>query len=144
MRGLLDVNVLVTLFDVDHVFHSRAHECLNVSLKAGIATYPLTENGWVRILSHPRYSAALRVSPAEIIRRLSRFCGVCDHQFWSNAVTLRDSELSVEDRILGSKQITDIYLLGLAVYQKGRMVAFDEGVEVTTVRGADPRHRVVI
>ncbi len=144
MRGLLDVDVLVALFDVDHVFHIRAHEWLEANQALGIATCSLTENGLVRVLSHPNYSTSLRVAPAEMIRRLGIFCGTGDHCFWPDSVTLRDTDLFVGNKILGPKQISDVYLLGLAVNRNGRLVTFDEGVGIGTVRGARNEHLVVI
>jgi Predicted nucleic acid-binding protein, contains PIN domain len=56
MRSLLDVNLLIALLDPDHVFHERAHAWLSSHAAPGVATCPLTENGLVRILSHPSYS----------------------------------------------------------------------------------------
>ncbi len=67
MRALLDVNVLIALFDQDHVFHDRAHLWLEANAAAGIATCPLTENGVVRVISHPKYSSSLRLAPGDVI-----------------------------------------------------------------------------
>lgn len=49
--ALLDVNVLVALFDPGHVHHEPAHEWFAANRSAGWATCPLTGNGLVRILS---------------------------------------------------------------------------------------------
>ena len=46
--------------------------------------------------------------------------------------------------ILGPNQITDVYLLGLAVKNGGRLVTFDRGLPPKAVRGAEPRHMVVL
>ena len=144
MRGLLDVNVLIALFDVDHVFHDRAHEWLAAYASAGIATCPLTENGVVRVLSHPRYSAAMRLAPWDVIDRLNGFCGANDHAFWPDEVSIADSGCFAREQILGSRQITDVYLLGLANKHSGRLVTFDEGIMLSTVRGASRATLLVI
>lgn len=144
MRALLDVNVLIALFDEDHVFHERAHAWLEANDSEGIATCPLTENGLVRLISHPKYSPALRLAPGDVIRRLSGFCEAQDHDFWPDDVSLRDAGLFHGDRILGSRQVSDAYLLGLALKNGGRLVTFDEGITVTTVSSGTAKHLAVI
>ena len=47
-------------------------------------------------------------------------------------------------RILGPNQITDVYLLALAVKNGGRLVTFDRGVPLKAVRNAQARHLVVV
>jgi uncharacterized protein len=144
MRALLDVNVLIALFDEDHVFHNRAHTWLELNSALGIATCPMTENGLVRVLSHPKYSAAFRLAPIDVIERLAEFCAAQNHEFWADTISLRESEHFDAARILGSRQITDLYLLSLAVKNKGQLVTFDQGIEVTAVPLATLSNLVVI
>ena len=144
MRGLLDVNVLIALFDVDHVFHDRAHEWLAANATEGIATCPLTENGVVRVLSHPRYSASMRFAPSDLIDRLNGFRDAHDHAFWPDDVSITDAGCFARGRILGSRQITDVYLLGLATRNSGRLVTFDEGIVLSAVHDAGRENLLVI
>lgn len=144
MRGLLDVNVLIALFDSDHVFHDRAHQWLEENVSLGIATCPLTENGVVRVISHQKYSRILKLAPLEVIGRLNRFCESQDHEFWADDVSIRDLRIFERDRILGSRQITDVYLLGLARSKEGRLITFDEGIAISSVHGAKALHLVRI
>lgn len=144
MRALLDVNVLIALFDQHHIFHDRAHLWLEVNADQGIATCPLTENGVVRILSHPKYSHTSPLTPGDVIGRLDKFCKAQDHAFWPDDVSLTDSTLFPPDQILGTRQVTDVYLLGLAVKQGGRLVTFDEGITLKSVRNATGNNLVVI
>ena len=51
MRALLDVNVLIALIDEKHDFHERAHVWWQARSGDGRASCPLTENGFVRIVS---------------------------------------------------------------------------------------------
>jgi len=67
--ALLDVNLLVALFDPDHVHHDPAHDWFVDSREQGWATCPVTENGVIRILSNLRYSPAAE-SPARTVKRL--------------------------------------------------------------------------
>ena len=55
MIALLDVNVLIALLDPQHVHHDPAHHWFAEHSSAGWATCPLTQNGVLRILGHPRY-----------------------------------------------------------------------------------------
>lgn len=144
MTTLLDVNVLVALFDQDHVFNDAAHRWLEANATSGIATCPLTENGLVRILSHPGYSKHFQLPPGEVIRRLDNFVARQQHRFWKDHLSLRDSAHFVQSRILGSKQLTDIYLLGLALHHGGRLVTFDRNIPLEAVVGASSEHLEII
>ena len=144
MRALLDVNVLVSLFDEDHVFNERAHEWLAANAGRGIATCPHTENGVVRILSHPAYSKVLNLSPARVVGMLSHFTNRQDHEFWPDEISLRDGAIFDVGRLIGHRQVSDVYLLGLAVRRGGRLVTFDDSVGFSVVRGFRPEMLVVI
>lgn len=51
---LLDVNVLIALVDPAHVQHDQAHDWFSRIGRKGFATCPLTENGLIRIVGHPK------------------------------------------------------------------------------------------
>ena len=142
MRSLLDVNVLVALVDPDHTFHDRAHAWL--SSGRPIATCPLTENGLVRVISNPNYSKAVQFRPGQIVDILVAFAARQDHEFWPDDVSLRDPGVVDPTRILGARQVTDIYLLALAVAHRGCLVTFDETVNRAAVPKARPSHLCVI
>jgi hypothetical protein len=67
-----------------------------------------------------------------------------DHEFWPDDVSITDADVFDHSRILGPNQITDLYLLALAVKRDGRLVTFDRGIPLSAVRGAEARHLVVI
>ena len=69
-RALLDVNVLLALLDGDHVDHGRARDWLTAEISSGWASCAITENGFVRVITQPRYPSP--ISPAEAIDRLAR------------------------------------------------------------------------
>ena len=62
--------------------------------------------------------------------------------FWPDDVSLTDAEVFKHNELLGPKQITDRYLLALAVRNKGRFVTFDQGIRPTGVVGAAAEHLV--
>lgn len=144
MRSLLDVNVLIALFDPDHVFHQRAHIWWAANATDGWASCPITESGFVRIMSQPTYSARVRFSPTELIERLAIFAQQTNHEFWADSISIRDSQLFARDRIHSSRQITDIYLLALAKTRNARLTTFDEAVPLSAVLGALGQNLVTI
>lgn len=133
--ALLDVNVLVALFDPDHVHHELAHDWFADHRANGWATCPVTENGVVRVLGNPHYGAAL-TRPAELIDRLRQFCATANHTFWSDAVSLHDEKIFKVTFVRGHRQLTDVYLLGLAVKMGGCLASFDRTIPIGSVVGA--------
>ena len=144
MRALLDVNFLIALFDSDHVAHSRAHQWWQKESHHGWASCPLTENGFIRILSGTGYKKARQFKPSELISLLFQFASQTDHKFWPDTVSFCDSKVFADDRIHSSNQLTDIYLLALATENMGRLVTFDERIVVTPVRRASLRNLCVV
>lgn len=142
MRVLFDVNVLIAIVDEEHVHHWIAHEWWAANLSAGWATCPLTENGLARIMSQSGYKN--RVTTTFAIDLLAEQIGEADHVFWPDDISLRDNTRFDPSRILGPGQITDVYLLALAVKNGGRLATLDRSVPLRAVRGAEPRHLAVI
>lgn len=142
MRALLDVNVLVALADPDHAFHDRAHAWLQPGRP--VATCPLTENGLVRVISNPNYSKTMQFRPKQIVDILVAFAARQDHEFWPDDISLRDPAVVDPTRILGARQVTDIYLLALAVAHRGCLATFDETVNRAAVAKARPDQLCVI
>jgi toxin-antitoxin system PIN domain toxin len=138
MRGLLDVNVIIALLDPDHAFHERAHTWWASNQNHGWASCPLTENGVVRIMSHPGYSRKVQFTPADLIDRLRQFAAQSDHEFWPDDISLRDEKIVTAERIHSSRQLTDLYLLALAMMHQGRLVTFDRGIPLSGVPHAKP------
>lgn len=142
MRALLDVNVLIALLDADHLHHASAHAWLAANIETGWASCPLTQNGCIRILSQPAYPGALPA--AAVATRLATATATRWHQFWPDAISLLDRERIDHTRILSPRQITDVYLLALAVHNDGRFVTFDRGIPLAAVPDARADHLVTI
>jgi toxin-antitoxin system PIN domain toxin len=141
-RRLLDVNVLIALLDQDHASHRIARERFRANAKAGWASCPLTQNGCVRIMSNPGYPNPLSI--ADVMSRLSLATSHPQHEFWPDDVSLLDERVADATRIHGPRQITDLYLLALAVRHGGAFVTFDGSVATNAIRGADKRHLIVL
>jgi uncharacterized protein len=138
-RALLDVNVLIALLDDAHVFSRRANEWLDAAPRR-IATCPIVENGVIRIMSAPAYSATHRASPEQVADGLKALTKALDHEFWPDDASLLDESLFDFSRLHGHRQITDAYLLALAVRRGGALASFDAALPLSAVRGAAKRH----
>ena len=134
MRALLDVNILIALLDENHVHHAAASDWLAECIGLGWASCPLTQNGCIRILSRPRYPNALGVG--EAMERLQAAVSTQHHRFIADDISLLDDTVVNRRRLSGPRQVTDIYLLVLAVAHGARMVTLDKSVPLSAVRGA--------
>ena len=141
MRSLFDINMLVALSDPGHIHHALAFAWWNDNQDDGWASCPLTQNGFVRVLSGSRYPRARRF--ADAMAQLGGQVGLSSHVFWPDDVSIADPAVFDHGWLLGPNQITDAYLLALAVKNAGRLVTLDRGVPLRAVRGAQDRHLVV-
>ena len=133
MTYLLDVNVLIALIDPAHVGHEAAHVWFLGGGSAAWATCPITENGVIRIIGNPRYpnSVGSPAAAAPIVARLRARPG---HEFWNDDISLVDSTLVNAGHIATPGQVTDTYLLALAVARNGRLATFDRRLSTRAVR----------
>lgn len=141
-RALLDIDVLLALLDGDHVDHRRTHEWLEAGMDGGWASCALTENGFVRVISQPRYPSP--ISAAEAIDLLQRARDGGPHEFWACDISLLDARIVDRTRLHGPRQVTDAYLLALAVAHGGHLVTFDRSIAVSAVAGATRGHLTVL
>lgn len=142
MRALLDVNVLIALLDAAHVHHQRASQWLAQELNYGWASCPLTQNGCLRIMAQPAYPQRLPL--AAVAQRLAQAAATPMHLFIADDYSLLDEGSVHWPQLLGHRQVTDAYLLGLAVRHKCRFVSFDARVQWTLVPDAQARHLLVL
>ena len=142
MRALFDVNVLIALHDSDHVHHTRAGEWLDAHSPSGWASTPLTQNGCLRIMAQPAYPQALPL--AAVAQRLGQAAATPAHLFIADDYSLLDADSLHWPQLLGHRQVTDAYLLGLAVRHGCRFVSFDARVNLAAVPGAKAEHLWVL
>jgi len=132
--SLLDVNVLIALCDGRHEHHLAAAQWFVDNAAAGWASCPLTQNGAIRIMSTPAYPGARPVS--QVLAQVKTLCASAQHHFWPDAVSLTDDAILNPAHLLGHRQLTDAYLLALAVHNGGQFVTLDGAVPLQAVHGA--------
>ena len=133
--GLLDVNMLIALSWPSHLHHGAAHAWFSRNARNGWATCPLTQSAFVRISSNPKIIPEA-VTSNEALDMLRQIVSQKHHTFWPDDVTLLDE--CVPTRLLiGHRQVTDAYLLGLAMRHGGRLVTLDKGVSALAPPGSD-------
>ena len=142
MRGLLDVNVLIALLDADHSVHASARQWFAAHAQDGWASCPITQNGCLRVMSHPGYPSPLPIRA--VAERLAQATANASHAFWPDDVSLLDARVADPARIHGPRQVSDLFLLALAVKNRGRLVTFDRSIPIDAVRGAEKKHLLVI
>lgn len=142
MRALFDVNVLIALHDRDHVHHVRAAQWFEDHIQHGWATCALTQNGCLRIMGQPGYSSPQPISM--LVSMLQTSTRTEHHAFWSDEISLLDPLQFQHGHIHSARQLTDLYLLALAVKNQGRLVTLDQRIPISAVRGATTAHLVVL
>ena len=131
---LLDVNVLIALIDPGHVQHDAAHDWFEELGQRAWATCPLTENGVLRIVGHKNYPNSPG-SPAAVAPLLIGLCALPGHAFWPDDISMIAAAEFEPERLLSSSQVTDSYLLALAVRHKGKLATLDRRLVVDAVPG---------
>ena len=139
--ALLDVNVLVASVDEEHVAYRRVHAWLREAAGKTWATCALTQSGFVRIVSNPAFHRhAVRVT--EALDMLRGITGRPGHRFWTMDVPFTDGLQPFQERLVGHQQITDAYLLGLAIKNRGHLVTLDRGIEA--LAGSKLAHYITV
>jgi uncharacterized protein len=132
MKGyLLDTNVLIALLWPSHAQHDLAVKWFARHRGKGWATCPLTEAGFVRIVSNPAFSRDA-VTPREAAGLLAANTAAKDHAFWPDELPFAQAVAFTGARLVGHQQVTDAYLLGLALRRGGVLATLDERIAALT------------
>ena len=121
---LLDVNVLIALVDPAHVHHDQAHDWFSRAGRKSFATCPLTENGLIRIVGHPKYPNSPG-PPSAVLQSLVAIRGLAGHTFWPDKVSVADPAYFASGLLSSHARVTDSYLLALAHANGGRLATMD-------------------
>ena len=127
-ENLLDLNVLIALTDDSHQHHERARNWLESCGQESWGICPLTEAGYVRVTTNPAAHTGARTlaKSAAVLKELSREPG---YRYWPITESWAILTAPFADRIFGHQQVTDAYLLGLAIKEDGVLVSFDRGLK---------------
>jgi toxin-antitoxin system PIN domain toxin len=129
---LLDVNVLIALIDPSHVQHDHAHAWFSRTGHKRFATCPLTENGLVRIVGHPKYPNSPG-PPSTVLQSLAAIRALPGHEFWPDSVSIADEAFFASELLSSHTRVTDSYLLALAHANKGRLATMDQKLATEVV-----------
>jgi hypothetical protein len=124
---LLDINLLIALFWPSHSQHAPALNWFARNRSRKWATCPMTQAGFVRIISNPAFSRDA-VTPREAIALLEANLQAPDHEFWPDDTPYPVAMASLDNRLVGHQQVTDAYLLALAIRRGGVLATFDSAV----------------
>jgi uncharacterized protein len=125
--ALLDVNVLVALVWPAHESHNKVQHWFQQHASAGWATCPMTQAALVRIVSNPAFSPNA-VNASDAIGLLKANVEHPFHRFWPDEIGFVEAVKPFAARIGGHQQVTDAYLLGLALHKKGKLLTLDRGM----------------
>lgn len=142
MTYLLDVNVLIALLDPRHQFHDAVQNWFAEEAGATWATCPITQNGFVRVVTGKSYQPS-GISISDATLSLSGLTARPDHVFWPDDINLFDSPLLNRSGLSKADQITDVYLLALAVSKGGRLATTDRRIASNAVRGGSEALRLI-
>lgn len=132
MKGyLLDTNLLIALLWPSHEKHNLALKWFTRHRAQGWATCPITQAGFVRIVSNPAFSRDA-VQPREAIQVLSANTVAKDHTFWADELPVPEVVAFAGIRLVGHQQVTDAYLLGLAIRRGGVLATLDQRIAALT------------
>lgn len=102
----------------------------------------MTESGFVRVVSNPKFASS-RPDLGEAQQVLASFTAIPGHHFWEDHMRITDVFALLGERLHGHQQVTDAYLLALAISRKGQLVTLDRAI--ATLAGPDyARHLLVL
>lgn len=127
--ALLDINILTALLWPAHDHHQTAQNWFGARAGAGWATCPLTELGFVRLVSNPAFSREC-LEPRTALKLLADVLVRPGHEFWPDELELPSAVNALGPSLQGHRQLTDFYLLALASHRKGVFATFDRGLRV--------------
>lgn len=143
MVALLDVNVLLALAWPNHVHHEAAHRWFASRRRGGWATCPLTQAAFVRLSSQPAV-VKTSITVAEAWRALEANLAAREHEFWPLENSINEIIPEIRERVIGHHQVTDAWLLDLAIRRRGKLATLDRRVENLLAAGSVQRRALEI
>jgi len=124
---LLDANLLVALMWAPQEAHSRVQDWFSRNARQGWATCPFTQAAFIRIVSNPAFSPN-SVTVREAAKILDANLNNPYHRFWADEISFGEAIKTLGGHLRGHPQVTDAYLLGLVIHNKGRLATLDRSI----------------
>ena len=147
MSYLLDVNVLIVLAWSEHQHHASAVRWFEQHASSGWATCALTESSFVRIVSQPSFSLSAGYDPVTVDQAGQMlFANIRhkNHQFLNLNFSFDKVLSACTGGLQGHRQITDAYLLTLAIQNKRQLVTFDAGIGSLLATAAERQKHLLV
>jgi len=110
---------------------------------SNVATSQITESGFVRIVSDPAFSRDA-LTPEQARNVLTDTINDAHAKFWPDSISYVKALDLLNRRVVGHQQITDAYLLGLAIHNRGKLATFDRAIAGLLPPGSPPTHVIEI
>lgn len=136
---LLDVNVMIALTHSAHVHHGLVHNWVRSQGQLAWASCTVTQLGFVRVASQPAIGGA-STSPSAALALLDQLLDHPGHEFWPDGADVAASVALRSPLVVGHRQVTDAYLLGLAMQRGSALVTLDRGLASTASAMQADRH----
>lgn len=127
LTSLLDANLLIALTHSAHVHHAEAHAWFAAQPKRRWATCALTQLAFVRLTSNPKV-VGREITPAEAMHALAAMAAQATHEYWPDAPEPLQLATLQCAALVGHRQVTDAYLLGLSALRKQCLATLDRGL----------------
>lgn len=124
---LLDANLLIALTHAAHVHHAVAHTWFAQRPTRAWATCALTQLAFVRLTSNP-HVVGERISPEQAMQALATMTGQPQHTYWDESPEPLAMRTLNSAALVGHRQVTDAYLLGLTAHKGQCLATLDRGL----------------
>jgi toxin-antitoxin system PIN domain toxin len=126
-RFLLDVNLIVAMHLPGSESFTRVQRWFTEIGSRHFATCAITQAGFVRVCTQLAVKdRAIDITEAKAsLLRLTAFSG---HTYWPMDISYLDATEPFEVRMQDYRQITDAFLLGLAIHHKGKLATLDRAI----------------
>jgi toxin-antitoxin system PIN domain toxin len=118
--------VLIALIDKNHVLYTKATEWFDTSGHRDWGVCAFAEAGLLRLLTNPKVGSLSIEVASDVLATLIDHPG---YRFWPMEEDWATLAAPFIERVFGHQQITDAYLLGLAVKEDGILVTMDKAIK---------------
>ena len=140
-KYLLDLNVVVALTDDEHEHYASTHRWFSTLSGESWGTCPLSDAGYIRLATSPaaRIGSGSLTTAIAVLAEVARRPG---YRFWPITDEWAKLAAPFAARVFGHQQVTDAYLLGLAIKEDGVLMTFDRGIRY--MAGAEFSENVLV